>query len=148
MLTDGIVVSLRRMFWTFASVERSTSQRYPHIVWKLSTSRVRWTARERACASNCARDLRWTIAASVAFTDVRTLILDTGTARSYTKSEYAQSLGDPKGTLFDTNIECRRHTGTGSGGVVTSLFLVVYRYKFTRGLGDTFSSQFYYSSLV
>ena len=58
---------------------------------------------------------------SVAFTDVGVPKSGTGTARSYTKSEYAQSLGDPKGTLFDTNIECRRHTGVGSGGVVTSL---------------------------
>ena len=79
---------------TFAFVERRTSQRDPHIVWKLSTSRVRWTARELAPASSCARDLCWTMQSSVSFTDVRTLIPGTGTARSYTKSEYTQSLGD------------------------------------------------------
>ena len=107
---------MRRITPTFAFVERRTSQRYPHIVWKLSASRVRWIARELASASSCARDLCWTMQSSVSFTDVRTLIPGTGTARSYTKSDYTQSLGDLKGTLFDTNIACRRYITPGPGG--------------------------------
>ena len=40
-LTVGIVMSLHRMLWTFACFERCTSQRHPHIVWKLSMSCAR-----------------------------------------------------------------------------------------------------------
>ena len=50
-------------------------------------------------------------AASPTFTDVRTPVTGTGMARSYTKSEYAQPLIDPKQTLFDTNIESWQSSG-------------------------------------
>ena len=51
-------------------------------------------------------------------------------ARSYTKSEYAQPLVDPKQTLFDTNIESWRYSGAYPQGVLTALVTVD-----TTGLG-------------
>ena len=61
-------------------------------------------------ASFSARDLNWTADVSPAFTDVCADIPGTGTARSSTQSEYIQSLGDLKGTLFDVNIDRRRYS--------------------------------------
>ena len=115
-----------RMLWTFASVERRTSQPHPHIVKKLSVSCVRWTARDRARAWFCARDLCWTMKLSGVFTDVRACIVPgTGTvsARSFTKSEYTQSQGDPKGTLFDAKLDHRRYSPDHPSGVLTPLLV-------------------------
>ena len=106
-LTVGIVVSLHRMLWTFAYFERCTSQWHPHIVWKLLMSCVRWTARNRACVWFYARDFCWTMQLLVLFTDVWVPKSGTRTARSYTKSEYTQSLIDMSRTLFDGKITHR-----------------------------------------
>ena len=78
--------------------------------------------RMRACVCVvCARDPSWTPHASPTFTDVRTRVTGIGMARSYTKSEYAQPLVDPKQTLFDTNIESWRYSGAYPWGVLTAL---------------------------
>ena len=53
--------------------------------------------------------LVWTTYDSVAFTDVCTCVSGSGMARSYIKSEYAQSLVDPKQNLFDANIKDWSH---------------------------------------
>ena len=45
-------------------------------------------------------DLCWTMKLLGVFTDVRACIPGTGTARSFTKSEYTQSQGDPKGEPY------------------------------------------------
>ena len=54
-------------------------------------------------------------------------------ARSYTKSEYAQPLVDPKQTLFDTNIESWRYSGAYPWAVLTALVAV-------EALGDVATS--------
>ena len=78
--------------------------------------------RMRACVCVvCARDPSWTPHASPTFTDVRTRVTGIGMARSYTKSEYAQPLVDPKQTLFDTNIESWRYSGAYPWAVLTAL---------------------------
>ena len=58
---------------------------------------------------------------SVAFTDVCACVSGSVMARSSIKSEYAQSLVDPKRTLFDVNIERRRYSSDRLIGAVTAL---------------------------
>ena len=55
------------------------------------------------------------------FTDVRACIPGTGTTRSFTKSEYTESQGDPKGTLFDAKLDHWRYSPDHPSGVLTPL---------------------------
>ena len=69
----------------------------------------------------------WTAYTSVAFTDVCACVSCSCMARSSINSEYAQSLVDPKRTLFDVNIERRRYSSDRLIGAVTSLLLQGHR---------------------
>ena len=66
----------------------------------------------------------WTADISVAFTDVCACVSGSCMARSSINSEYAQSLVDPKRTLFDVNIERRRYSSDRLIGAVTALTMV------------------------
>ena len=85
--------------------------------------------------------LLWTAYDSVAFTDVCACVSGSVMARSPIKSEYAQSLVDPKRTLFDVNIERRRYSSDRLIGAVTALEDAVHATALIARIVSTWEAQ-------